>query len=174
MKGLAVVKNTKAAPAFGVLAIYTCPKSLAKAVEWALQAEFEHFQIQWQNQELEPGTLTAIISWSSATGTASRLASSLQQIPNLIFEITEHNETSAANERFIFTPTLGMFRADMDAAGNHTFTENRISALLETHGADVVKLNEEMNRMLGRAWDAELDAYRENQLAESQSWIRAV
>jgi hypothetical protein len=172
---LAVVMNMSSqSPAYGVLVIHTCPNSLAKAVEWALQTEFQHFQVQWKTQILEPNSSRMSLTWNASLGTAARLASALIQIPNLRFEITEHCVAAQSNERFAFTPTLGIFRATIDQHGNSLFTENQLLELLSTNSSNPLKLPAAISGLIGAAWDEELDRYRIEAADEKPDWVRGV
>ncbi len=169
-----VMNMSSQAPAYGVLVIHTCPNSLAKAVEWALQTEFQHFQVEWKNQSLESNSSRMSLTWNATLGTAARLASALIQIPNLRFEISEHCAQAQSNERFAFTPNLGIFRATMDQYGNSLFTENQLREVLNSNSSNPIKLPQEMARLLGTDWDTELDKYRIDVADENPDWIRVV
>ena len=153
------MKSISATPAHGVISIFTCPNYLAKAVEWAFQTQFQHFQIDWQTSEIESNVLCASLTWNSIHGTAARLTSELLKIPGLRFELTELSPAIGHHERFAFTPNLGLLRCDMDAAGNSIFNENQLQAML-IENPNPLNLPAAINRLLGVEWDRELDTYR--------------
>lgn len=114
------------------------------------------------------------LTWNATIGTAARLASALIQIPNLRFEISEHCAEAQSNERFAYTPSLGIFRATIDQYGNSLFTENQLLEVLNSNSSNPLKLPQEISRLLGADWDVELDRYRIDVADENPDWIRVV
>lgn len=167
------MKSISSAPAHGVISIFTCPKSLAKAIEWAFQTEFQHFQIDWQISDVDPTQLCASLTWNSILGTASRLSSELIKVPGVRFEVTEIAPAAGHHERFAFTPNLGLFRADLDAAGNAIFTEHRLQALL-TENPNPLNLPAAIRQLVGADWDSELDVYRGQEQMQNLRLANAV
>jgi hypothetical protein len=94
-------------------------------------------------------------AWIGAPGTGSWLASALMGWP-IRFEVTEDASPGADGTRYSFTPRLGLFTATMSANGDLMVCEQRLRALLAS-GED---LGTGVDRLLGSAWDAELEVFR--------------
>lgn len=54
-----------------------------------------------------------------------------------------------------------MFSCATDEAGNLVVNENQIRHSMEKAGSNVLKLQAELRKLLGQAWDDELENYRE-------------
>jgi hypothetical protein len=54
-----------------------------------------------------------------------------------------------------------MFSCSTDEAGNLVINENQLRHSMERAGSNALKLQAELRRLLGQAWDDELENYRE-------------
>jgi hypothetical protein len=116
--------------------------------------------LDWTPQPASPGTMRAELSWQGQTGTAARLASALRGWQLLRFEVTEEPTAAAEGERYSSTPDLGIFHALTGVHGDILVPENRLRAALAAAEAGTGDLAEDLARLLGKAWDDELEPFR--------------
>ncbi len=139
-----------------------CPVPLCPHVEFALAAEAEQpVSLRWTVQEAAAPDLTATIEMPGRPGIGARLAARLRRLGPLWFEVVEESSAHAGPERYSYTPALGLFRADLDPAGEVTVGEGRLRALLHTgrRAAGAAWITD-LEGMLGTAWDTELEPLR--------------
>lgn len=147
--------------ATGVLFVHSCPKALVPHVEWALAREIgKVVKLDWEPQPLMPSMMRAVAHWRGPAGTAAEVASSLFGWQQLRFEITEDQSACGDGGRWMHTPDLGIFRLQVDAAGNGVLTENAVRSAIEAAGGNAALLTEALTGALGGAWDRELDPFR--------------
>jgi hypothetical protein len=147
--------------ATGVLFVHSCPKALVPHVEWALAREIGRVvKLDWSPQPLMPNMMRTVAEWRGPAGTAAAAASSLFGWQQLRFEITEDQSATGDGGRWMHTPTLGIFRLQVDAAGNGVLTEDAVRAAVEEHGADGRALSRALANALGYEWDRELEPFR--------------
>lgn len=72
------------------------------------------------------------------------------------------------------TPGLGIFFAQMDAAGNMVVPEDRIRYAMELAGGNATELHRELQLAMGQAWDDELEPFREAGDTTSVVWMHRV
>jgi hypothetical protein len=129
-------------------------------VEWAVASVLGvPASLGWTPQPAARGTLRVELSWHGAAGTAARLASALHGWRLLRFEVTEEPSPGCEGARYSCTPDLGMYAAVIGVHGDILVPENRLRAALDTAGAGAL-LADELDRLLGRAWDDELEPFR--------------
>jgi hypothetical protein len=129
-------------------------------------------RLEWTDQPYAPGQLRAEVSWRGRPGTAGRLAAALRGWSVLRYEVTEEASPGLDGERYAVTPTLGVFRATMSANGDVLVGEDRLRALLATaHGP---QLAQGLDGLLGSAWDAELEPFREAGDGAPVTWLHQV
>jgi hypothetical protein len=104
--------------------------------------------------------LRAELSWQGPAGTASKIASALRGWAMLRFEVTEEPTATSEGERYSATPALGIFAAITSVHGDILVAENRLRTALEATSAGTATLSEEIDRLLGRPWDEELEPFR--------------
>ena len=157
----------------GVLYVHSSPPALCPHVEWAVAAELgTRARTEWSDQSSAPGQLRAEINWRGRPGTASRLAAALRGWTVLRYEVTEQASPGLDGERYCFTPTLGVFRATTSANGDVLVGEDRLRALLAT--ATGPQLEQGLAGLLGGAWDAELEPFREAGDGAPVTWLHQV
>ncbi|MCW2776773.1 MAG: hypothetical protein JWN17_498, partial [Frankiales bacterium] len=110
--------------------------------------------------------------WRGRSGTAGRLAAALRGWTPLRYEVTEEPSPGADGERYSVTPALGVFRATTSANGDVVVPEDRLRAALA--GASGPALSHEIDRLLGSAWDEELEPYRYAGAGASVTWLHQV
>ena len=146
----------------GVVYIHAAPSALCPHVEWAIGGVLGiRVTLEWTPQPTAPGTFRAELSWQSDPGTASKLASALRDWMHLRFEVTEEPSAGAEGERYSSTPTLGLFHATTGVHGDIMVREDRLRAALARAATDpATSVMQEMQELLGKAWDDELEPFR--------------
>ena len=146
----------------GVVYVHSAPPALCPHVEWAVGGVLDvRVTLDWTPQAAAPGSVRAELSWQSAPGTGSRLASALRDWAQLRFEVTEEPSSGAEGERWSATPSLGLFHATTGVHGDIVVREDRLRAALARAAADpATDVAQEMHALLGKSWDDELEAFR--------------
>lgn len=160
--------------ASGVLYLHSCPPAVCPHVEWAVAAVLGgRVTLSWTAQPASPGTLRADSSWRGARGTGARLAGALRGWPLLRFEVCEEPSPGCDGERYSHTPSLGLFHTRTSANGDVTVGEDRLRTVLaEAQTGDAVAFA--VDRMLGTAWDDELESYRCAGEGTPVTWLHEV
>jgi hypothetical protein len=135
---------------------------LCPHVEWAVGGVLGvRVTLDWTPQPAAPGTVRAELSWQADAGTGARLASALRDWMHLRFEVTEEPSAGAEGERWSSTPTLGLFHATTGVHGDILVREDRLRAALARAGSDpATDVLTEMQALLGKSWDDELETFR--------------
>lgn len=155
----------------GMLFVHSCPPALRPHVEWAAADVLgAPVRLDWHDQPVAPGQLRAQTGWLGPAGTAGRLASRLRDWPLLRLEITEEPSGGSDGERIAITPDLGAWRSAMSANGDVLVQEDRLRAVMAA-APDVASLRAELDRLLGKAWDDELDVYRRAGDGTPMRWL---
>jgi hypothetical protein len=158
----------------GVLFVHSCPPALRPHVEWAVAGVLGvPVRLDWESQPVAPDCLRAQTGWRGPSGTAARIAAALRSWPLIRCEITEEPSDGTDGERYSMTPDLGVFRATMSANGDVLVQEDRLRAALVT-AADLPSLRQAVDRLLGSAWDDELEPYRRAGDGLPVRWLSAV
>ena len=146
----------------GVVYVHSAPPALCPHVEWAVGGVLGvRVTLDWTPQPAAPGTVRAELSWQADAGTGARLASALRDWMHLRFEVTEEPSAGAEGERWSSTPTLGLFHATTGVHGDILVREDRLRAALARAGSDpATDVLAEMQALLGKAWDDELEPFR--------------
>ena len=149
-------------PTRGVLYVHSSPSAVCPHVEWAVSRVLGvPVRMEWTAQPAEvPVGLRAQTQWSGRAGTAGMLATALRQWPMLRFEVTEEPSPGVDGERIAYTPSQGVFRSATSANGDIVVSEDRLRSVMTTaSGPDA--LDHGLRRLLGMAWDEELEPYRQ-------------
>ena len=145
----------------GVLYVHTVPSALCPHVEWAAGGILGvPVKLDWTPQPAAAGSYRAELSWQAETGTAARLVSALRGWNKLRFEVTEEPAPGTEGERYSFTPELGIFRATTGPHGDILVSEDRLKAAINRAIADGADLTDEVEKLLGKPWDDELEPFR--------------
>ena len=146
----------------GVVYVHSAPPALCPHVEWAVGGVLGvRVTLDWTPQPAVPGTVRAELSWQADAGTGARLASALRDWMHLRFEVTEEPSAGAEGERWSSTPTLGLFHATTGVHGDILVREDRLRAALARAGSDpATDVLAEMQALLGKSWDDELETFR--------------
>jgi hypothetical protein len=158
-----------------VLYVHSAPSALCPHVEWAVAGVFgAPVSLSWIPQPAAAGTYRAEFSWQGDVGTAARVASALRGWNQLRFEITE--EPSAGNEgaRYSYTPALGVFHAVTGVHGDIMIPEDRLKAVVAKAAQGETSLEIEIELLLGRPWDDELETFRHAGEGAPVRWLHQV
>lgn len=159
----------------GVLYVHSAPRALCQHVEWGIgRAIGEPVNLQWSAQPVIRGSVRAEFVWRGAPGTAAAIASQLRGWEHLRFEVTEDPSVGFDGGRWMHTPGLGIFYAQMDSAGNMVVPEDRIRYAMELAGGDATELHRELQLAMGQAWDEELEPFRSGGDDASVVWMHRV
>ncbi|MBT8228507.1 MAG: DUF3145 domain-containing protein [Dactylosporangium sp.] len=147
-------------PTRGVVYVHSTPLAVCPHVEWAIARVLASpVRLDWTVQPVEPSARRAEMTWSGPPGTGADLAVALKQWPMLRFEVTEEPSPGVDGERFMFVPGRSLFRASTSANGDIQVSEDRLRAVLAA-ARGFEQLAHALDRVLGAAWDAELEPYR--------------
>jgi hypothetical protein len=162
-------------PAHGVLYVHSAPPALCSHIEWAVAGIVgAPVSMPWVSQPASPGALRAELAWHTRPGTAGAIATELAGWKRLRFEITEDSSPGCDGVRHCYTPDLGTFTAVTAANGDIMVPENRLRAALTlTAQAGPAALESELARLLGTAWDNELEPFRRAADGAPVRWLNA-
>ena len=150
----------------GVLSVHSAPSALCPHIEWAVAGIVGvPVDLVWEGQSAAPGSLRAELDWTAHPGTAGAITSALAGWNRLRFEVTEEASPGCDAVRYSYTPTLGTFSCVTSANGDILIPEGRLRAAMTlaacpAPGRPAATLEAELGRLLGRAWDDELESFR--------------
>jgi hypothetical protein len=146
----------------GVVYVHSAPPALCPHVEWAVGGVLGvRVTLDWTPQPAAPGAVRAELSWQAEAGSGARLASALRDWVHLRFEVTEEPSAGAEGERWSSTPDLGLFHATTGVHGDILVREDRLRAALARAATDpATDVVAELQGLLGKAWDDELETFR--------------
>jgi hypothetical protein len=161
-------------PTRGVVYVHSVPLAVVAHVEWAIARVLgSPVRLEWSSQPEDPTTRRAECSWSGKPGTGAEFAAALRGWPMLRFEVTEEPSPGYDGERFMHVPGRGMFRATVGVSGELMITEGQIRGVLAgARGAESIAHG--LNKLLGTAWDAELEPYRHAGEGAPATWLTQV
>ena len=111
----------------GVVFIHSAPAALCPHVEWAIAGVLGgEVSLEWTPQPAQTASYRAELSWQGEPGTASTLASAMRGWEHVRYEITEEASPGYEGERYMYTPSLGIFHAVMGIHGDILVPEDRI------------------------------------------------
>lgn len=158
----------------GVLYVHSAPPALCPHVEWAIAGVLGvPVSLSWTDQPAAPGAMRAELHWEGPPGTAAEFASALRGWQRLRFEVTEDATPGCDGVRYSGTPTLGLFSAVIGASGDVLVPENRLRAAMQAAAEGRVVLESEIDRLLGRPWDDELEPFRHAGDGAPVRWLHA-
>jgi hypothetical protein len=163
----------------GVLYVHSAPPALCSHIEWAVARTVgAPVSLPWVSQPAAPGSLRAELTWHARPGTAGAIASELAGWNLLRFEVTEDSSPGCDGVRYCYTPDLGTFTAVTAANGDVMVPENRLraamtAAMTATQQAGAASLEDQLARLLGTAWDNELEPFRRAADGAPVRWLNA-
>jgi Protein of unknown function (DUF3145) len=166
----------------GVLQVHSAPPALCPHIEWAVAGVVGvPVDLAWVGQPAAPGDVRGELNWHARAGTAGSITSALAGWNRLRFEVTEEASPGCDAVRYSYTPALGTFSAVTGANGDIMIPENRLLAAMTVAAASqsglqvaaTTTLEEELDRLLGRPWDAELEPFRCAAEGAPVRWLHA-
>ncbi|MGN6598061.1 MAG: DUF3145 domain-containing protein [Actinomycetes bacterium] len=159
----------------GVVFVHSVSPAVAPHVEFALTHVLgSPVSLEWTAQPVVPRALRAELSWQGRPMTAARLTSALRTLEKVLFEVTEDASLGGEGERYSYTPSLGVFHALVGTHGDILLPEDRVRAAVVRAQAGECQLDTELDRLLGKPWDDELEAYRHAGEGAPVRWLHAV
>lgn len=154
-------RTTAATATRGMFYVHSSPSALCPHVEWALGGVLgAAVNLDWTPQPAQAGTYRAEFSWTGSVGTAAAVASALRGWNHLRFEITEEPKAGSEGSRYSYTPELGIFHAVTGLHGDIMIPEDRLKAAVVKAALGDTTLPIEVDKLLGKAWDDELESFR--------------
>ena len=154
----------------GVIYVHSAPSALCPHIEWALGGVLGNaVSLEWIPQPAHAGAYRAEYSWLGEPGTAATIASALRGWNHLRVEITEEPTSSTEGARYSYTPDLGIFHAVTGLHGDLMIPEDRLKAAMGETALEV-----EIDRLLGKPWDDELETFRYAGEGAPVRWLHQV
>ena len=168
-------RSTARAATRGVFYVHSAPSALCPHVEWAVGGVLGiAVHVQWTPQPAQTGAYRAELSWSGDAGSAASVTSALRGWNHLRFEITEEPTTATEGARYSYTPALGVFHAVTGLHGDIMIPEDRLKAALVKASMGETTLELEVEKLLGRPWDDELETFRHAGDGAPVRWLHQV
>jgi hypothetical protein len=159
---------------YGVLQVHSAPPALCPHIEWAVAGTVgTTVSMPWVSQPAAPGSLRAELTWQGRPGTAGAITSALAGWNRLRFEVTEEASSGCDAVRYSYTPGLGIFSAVTSANGDILVPEGRLRAAVALGATGASVLETELDRLLGTAWDNELEPFRRASDGAPVRWLNA-
>jgi hypothetical protein len=159
----------------GVLFIHSAPAPLCPHIAWALESVLgQPVVLDWARQPLAARWLRTEMPWEGEAGTGGRIASELRGWDDLRYEVTEDPSPGNDGSRWSHTPSLGIHHTWTSAAGDAVVNEDRVRAAISASKGDATLLTRELDRVLGRPWDDELEPFRYAGEGATVRWLHMV
>lgn len=159
----------------GVLYVHSASSALCPHIEWAVSGVLgAPVQVQWTPQAAQNGSYRTEFSWAGPVGTAAAVASALRGWDRVRFEITEEPTTGSEGARYSYTPDLGVFHAVTGTHGDIMIPEDRLKAAVVKAAMGQTTLEDEIERLLGKPWDDELEPFRYAGEGAPVRWLHQV
>ena len=159
----------------GVLYVHSAPSALCPHIEWAVGGVLAvAVNFEWTPQPAHAGSYRAEFSWGGDAGTAAAIASALRGWNHLRFEVTEDPTASTEGSRFAYTPDLGVFHAVTGIHGDIMIPEDRLKAAVVKAALGDTTLVNEIDKLLGKPWDDELETFRYAGDGAAVRWLHQV
>ncbi|HKB31261.1 MAG TPA: DUF3145 domain-containing protein [Streptosporangiaceae bacterium] len=158
----------------GVVYVHSAPPALCPHVEWAAAGILGvPVTVPWVSQPAAPGMMRGELGWQGRPGTAGAITSALAGWNRLRFEVTEEASPGCDAVRHSYTPSLGTFTAVTGGNGDILVPENRLRAAMALAADGRMSLEDELGRLLGEPWDAELEPFRYAGEGAPVRWLHA-
>jgi hypothetical protein len=145
----------------GILYVHSAPSALCPHIEWAVGGVLGvAVNLEWTPQPAHAGSYRAEFSWGGDAGTGAAITSALRGWNHLRFEVTEDPTSSTEGSRFAYTPDLGVFHAVTGIHGDIMIPEDRLKAAVVKSALGDTTLVTEIDKLLGKPWDDELETFR--------------
>jgi hypothetical protein len=113
------------------------------------------------------------LCWEGRPGTAAGIVSALRDWRLLRFEATEDASPGCDGVRYSVTPSLGAFTAVIGANGDVHVPEDRLRSAMANAMAGKATFEHEVDRLLGKPWDDELEPFRRAGDGAPVRWLHA-
>ena len=150
----------------GMVFIHSAPRALLSHLEWTM-GRIIGGPISPHWLPIGATQFRTEFHWQGDAQTGADLTAELMGWKSLRFEVTQDNY------RWSFTPTLGLFQANTDDAGNILVNEFRMNAALESAGSNAFELQRQMRILIGQPWDDELEIFRMRGAESPIVWLRS-
>ena len=159
-----------------MLYIHSAPSALCPHVEWAVGGVLGMApQVEWTPQPAAARQPTARSTPGRATpGTAAAITSALRGWNHLRFEVTEEATSGTEGARYSATPDLGVFHAVTGLHGDIMIPEDRLKAAVVKASLGETTLELEIDKLLGKPWDDELETFRHAGDGVAVRWLHQV
>ncbi len=159
----------------GVLYVHSAPSALCPHIEWAVGGVLGvAVNMTWTPQAAQTGSYRAEHSWAGDSGSAAAVASALRGWNHLRFEITEEPTSGTEGSRYSYTPELGVFHAVTGLHGDIMIPEDRLKAAVVKAALGDTSLMGEIDKLLGKPWDDELETFRHAGDGAAVRWLHQV
>lgn len=159
----------------GFLYVHSAPSALCPHIGWAIGGVLgAPAQLDWTPQPAERAAYRAELSWTGPVGTGAALATAMKGWQRLRFEVTEEGTQATEGSRWSYTPSLGVFHATTGVHGDILVPEERLKAALVKEALGGPSLHDALDALLGRPWDAELEAFRHAGDGVPVRWLHEV
>ena len=159
----------------GVLYVHSAPSALCPHIEWAVGGVLGvPVSLDWTPQSAQAGSYRAELSWSGDAGSGAAVASALRGWNHLRFEVTEEPTHGTEGSRFSYTPDLGVFHAVTGVHGDILIPEDRLKAAVVKSALGDTTINHEIDKLLGKPWDDELETFRHAGDGAPVRWLHQV
>ena len=159
----------------GVLYVHSAPSALCPHIEWAVGGALgSAVNLEWTPQGAQAGAYRAEFSWSGDPGAAAAMASALRCWNQLRFEVTEEPTAGTEGARYSYTPDLGIFHAVTGIHGDIMIPEDRLKAAVVKSALGEATLLTEIDKLLGKPWDDELETFRHAGDSAPVRWLHQV
>ena len=122
----------------------------------------------------QPGSYRTEYSWTGDAGTAAAITSAIRGWNHLRFEVTEDSTSGTEGARFSATPDLGVFHAVTGLHGDIMIPEDRLKAAVVKAALGETTLELEIDKLLGKPWDDELETFRHAGDGVAVRWLHQV
>ena len=162
-------------PTRGVLYVHSSAAALLPHIESALANILGMpVTLHWTARPAQPGTWRTEYSWSGDSGTAAALASAMRGWERLRFEVTEDKTAHTEGIRYSYTPSLGIFQAVTGIHGDILIPEDRLKTAVVKAALGDTSLVAEIDKLLGKPWDDELEPFRYAGDGAPVKWLHQV
>jgi hypothetical protein len=171
MEAIASYRGMPTTHVTGFLVIHSAPAALRPHIEWGLQSILgDWVALEWMSQPKAAGTFRTSLEFRDRRGVAAKITTALKAWHYLRFEVREESEIGG--EFFRFVPELGLHRSRIDELGSIAISENLLVQGLRK-SFDEESLREELERLLGNAWEVALEPFRGVEFEEAIA-LRAI
>lgn len=145
----------------GVVFIHSSPKALCTHIEWSLSGILgATVHLDWVNQPVITGAVRTELSWVGESGLGAKITSILRAYPNVRFEVTEEPSPGFDGQRYVSTPSLGLWQSPMGVCGDIYVSEEKLRSVVGKAMTSGGSILDSIDEVLGSAWDRELEPFR--------------